>query len=429
MSTVPPKKTEHWTGKYTNGKYPNSFSVPGDHDPNSPTQNARFTRNSADNINTRFVAEERGGANFQFSAGPAGSADDGFLRAKHRARGNQSPLRKGFTASAEPSSGAQKPEPSASKQQGDFVADEWKEAFGPHVFEPPQQGKPVISPTRPIRPIKKPRPVRMTAGTAGLVDEEETSGEDKGRASTPADAANGVRSPDAMDIDTPPPEPATAPANEPRTINVEPTNPEWRAGRVNVNGADPEPKLGAGLKAPQLNPTAAGSEDSDDLRPVFPEFRNVEPFAQKPSGLGSFADLSANLPFPSRASAKLPFVLEKARPLDIPSPPVAPRMPASLCIPGVKSSAPAWQNYVREFEAYMTQWLAFSRRVTDHFATRQRLNEVRPAGWLNAVGSAALLEYRTALEQDRYVRQKWKASCDAHEMHLKEFMEAKDNLV
>ncbi|AEO60549.1 hypothetical protein MYCTH_2309825 [Thermothelomyces thermophilus ATCC 42464] len=420
------------------------FSVPTDGKDTAAHQ-ARFTRNSADNINTRFVAEEKESFNFQFSAGTAGSVDDSFLRAKQRARGggHHSPLRNEFTPSAEPgsgaeksnaekSSGAQQAEPA--KKQGDFVPEQWKEAFGPHIFVPPQPGKASTSPTRPIRPIKKPRPVRMTAGTAGMVDDEETSGEDKSKASTPASGINGSRSPNAMDIDTPPPEPAGPQAGAPRNINVEPTKPEWRPG----NGATAEPKLGAGLKAPNLNPTSAGSEDAEDfVRPLFSEFRNVEPFAPpKPSGLGSFADLSSNLPFPSRPSAKIPLAShgnqqEKptAKQLDVPSPPTAPRPPASLCIPGAKVSAPAWMNYVREFEAYMTSWSEFNRRVTDHFAARQRQNEGNGLGWLNTRGGAGVENYLRALEVDKIVRQKWMAACEAHELHFREYLGVRERVL
>jgi hypothetical protein len=412
-SSTLPKKPPHWTDKYANsGIYPNSFSVPDD-DVNSPAQPARFSRNSADNINTRFVSEERDGTNFQFSAGAAGSAEDGFLRAKQRARGHQSPLRNEFTASGESVNGAQQAE--ANKKQGNFVPEEWK--FGPDVFVPPQPGKASVSPTRPLRPIKKPRPVRMTAGTAGMVDDEETSGEDKGKA-TPASGISGSRSPNAMDIDTPPPEPATGQPHVPRNINVEPTKPEWRAG----NGATAEPKLGAGLKAPNLNPNSAGSEDTEEfIRPVFPEFQNVEPFAPpKPSGLSSFADLSSNLPFQSRPSAKIPLAHEKPKPIEIPSPPAAPRAPASLCIPGAKVSAPAWLAYESEFTAYMAQWSAFNRKMTDHFAARQKQNENNGLAWLNAVGDTGVSEYQRALEVDRFVRQRWTAARDADELHFRE---------
>ncbi|KAK4158276.1 hypothetical protein C8A00DRAFT_28782 [Chaetomidium leptoderma] len=426
-SNLPPKKASHWTNKYTNGIYPNSFSVPADDDPNSPAPQTRFSRNSADNINTRFVAEEKGGTNFRFSAGAPTSADDGFLRAKQRARGHQSPLRNEFTASGESANGAQQAE--GGRRQGDFVPEEWTEGWGPHTFVAPQPGKPSASPSRPIRQIKKPRPVRMTAGTAGMVDDEETSGEDKSKSNAVPDSGiGGSRSPNAMDIDTPPPEPSTPQANGPRNIPVEPTKPEWRAGVV--NGANAEPKLGAGLKVPNLNPTAAGSEDSEDfIRPIFSEFRNVEPFAQKASGLNSFADLSSNLPFPSRPAAKIPLTHEKAKPLDIPSPPVAPRAPASLCIPGSKPSAPTWRSYVKDFGAYLGAWFEYNRRMTDHFAARQRLNERNGSAWLNAQGEDGVREYSRSLEEDKFVRQKWMAACEAHELHYKEFLGGRERVV
>jgi len=260
-----------------------------------------------------------------------------------------------------------------------------------------------------------------------MVDDEETSGEDKAKAGTPASGISGSRSPNAMDIDTPPPEPTDAQANIPRNINVEPTKPEWRPG----NGATAEPKLGAGLKVPNLTPTSAGSEDAEDFaRPVFSEFRNVEPFAPpKPSGLGSFADLRSNLPFPSQPSAKIPLaqhqqqVKPTAKQLDIPSPPVAPRAPASLCIPGAKLGAgPAWMKYVREFGTYMAQWFEFNRRVTDHFAARQRQNEGNGLGWLNTRGEGGVEGYLRALEVDKIVRQKWMAAYEAHELHYREFL-------
>ncbi|KAK4240379.1 hypothetical protein C8A03DRAFT_31515 [Achaetomium macrosporum] len=427
-SNLSPGKSGYRVSTHANSTRPDSFSVPLDDIPITPDQQARFTRNSADNINTRFVAEEKGGASFQFSAGAATSTDDSFLRAKRAARGGrQSPLRNEFTASSESSTGTQQPEPG--KKQSDFVPEQWKEAFGPHIFEPQQTNKPSISPTRPMRPIKKPRPVRMTAGTAGLVDEEETISEDKAKASRRSSSINGSRSPNAMDVDSPPPEPATAQtSNGPRNINVEPTNPQWRAG--NVNGASTEPKLGAGLKIPNLKPNAAGSEDSEEfiVNSMLHDIRKVEPFAQKATGLNSFADLGANLPFPSRPSAKIPVAHEKPKQLDIPSPPTAPRPPASLCIPSSKPDTPAWQTYVREFEAYMAQWFKFNRLMTDHFAARQKVHENGGLAWLNARGDAGVQEYLRTLEEDKTVRQRWMAACEQHELHFREFMECRERV-
>lgn len=436
----PLEPTGHCIDKQANASHPTSFSVPVDDDPASPTQHARFTRNSADNINTRFVADEKRGASFQFSAGsPASADDDSFLRAKQRARGQQSPLRNEFASSAESSASSSQQQSETGKKQGDFVADEWKEAFGPHIFEPPQPNRTSTSPTRPIRPIKKPRPVRMTAGTAGIVvDEDDTSGEERAKPSAAPRATNGTRSPNAMDIDPPAPEPGSAqPASGPRNINVEPTKPEWRAGNVNGAGAAAaEPKLGAGLKTAgaHVKPNVGGSEDSEEfMRPMFEEFRNVEPFAQKATGLGSFADLSSNLPFPSRPSAKVPLTQEKPKPLDIPTPPAAPRPPACLVVPGTKPSAPAWTKYVREFEVYLGLWLEFNKKVTDHFAARQRLHERTKgpgaASWLDARGGTGVAEYLRALEEDKYVRQRWMAACEAHELHFREFQAHRERML
>ncbi|GAB1316734.1 hypothetical protein MFIFM68171_06944 [Madurella fahalii] len=428
-SALSPKSNGHRINKHADMTHTASFTVPDD-DPTSPAQQARFTRNSADNINTRFVADEKGGANFQFSAGSESAAEDGFLRAKNRARGHQSPLRNEFTSSSESFAGApqQNPQQNESGQKrGDFVPEAWKEAFGPHVFEPPQPSKSSVSPSRPIRPLKKQRPVRMTAGTAGLVEDEETSGEERGQASATAGGIDGDRSPNAMDIDTPPPEPSAPPTNGARNIHVEPTKPEWRAG--NVNGVNPDPKLGANLKMPSMNPNTAGSEDSEDfLRPMFSEFRNVEPFAHKATGLGSLADLGSNLPFPSRPSAKLPLAQERPKPRPISPPPPAPRPPPGLVIPGTKLSAPAWLTYVQEFETYMARWYSYNKKITGHFAARQKQNEGNGLEWLKVQGDAGAQEYLQALEEDKYIRQKWMAACDNHELHFREYMKHRERM-
>lgn len=265
-----------------------------------------------------------------------------------------------------------------------------------------------------------------------MVDEEETSGEDKGRRSARSSGINGSNSPTAMDIDTPPPEPSAVQADGPRNIHVEPTKPEWRAGHVNVNGGNAEPKLGTGLKMPNLNPNAAGSEDTEEfMRPIFSEFQNVEPFMQKPAGLGSFADLSANLPFPSRPSPKIPVAHEKPRPLDFPPVPVAPRVPPALCTPGpaCKPSSPEWLNYHREFSAYLAQWFEFKRKVTDHFAARQRLDESNGLAWVNARGDGAALEYLRSMETDKYVRVRWGEASDVHEADVRGFLAVKERVV
>jgi curved DNA-binding protein CbpA len=426
-----PKPTSLWANGNANKPTIGSFSVPLDDD--FKTQ-SRFARNSEDNINTRFVSDDRTGASgFQFSAG---TSDDSFVRAKQRARGQGSPLRNSFTAPPEPGAAAGVAQPDAGVKKSDFKPEQW-ENLGPEIFVPPQAAKGTASPTRPLRPIKKPKGARAAAGAATVTDDE-ASGEDRAKENGGGSGINGTRSPNAMDIDTPPPEPASVPSGEPRIINVEPTKPEWRPGHVNGgSGMRPasmsavDPSLGAGLKMPNLKPNNVGSEDTDDLRrPIFAEFNNVEPFAPpKATGLDSFADLSTNLPFPSRPSTKLHLDPDKEttppRPhkVAVPTPPQAPRPPPGLCVPGSKAGVPPpqWAPYAAAFEQYMKEWYVFNRKMTDHFAARQRLMENRGFSWVNARGDQGVDDYNEALETDKYVRQRWVAACDAHESHFKEF--------
>jgi len=324
---------------------------------------------SADNINTRFVAEENqaSGVNYAFNAGGAtGSGEDLFMKAKQRARaaprGRKSPLKNTFSSSSEslPNEASKLPKQDDQPQQqanaaaaaqqqqgtgiGGFDAHQWAQKFGPqHFFVPPPVNKPNVSPTRSNRSIKR-KPVKMTAGTAGLVDDEETSSEDKTRPGTSTPSAEefmgvpggpeNAPSPNAMDIDPPVP-PVTIPVPPPtnaqqsvplqqtpvaapppqvvpesgaeahgaRKINVEPSKPEWRAGDVNgvsskgsesaAQGASASiptappvfhnlnPKAeNSGTKSPPI-PANRGSEDSEEfMGSVFSELKNVEPIAQ-----------------------------------------------------------------------------------------------------------------------------------------------------
>ena len=471
-----PKKTPAYrVSKSTaaNSSHPGSFSsVPlGATTP----ETARFTRNSTDNINTQFVAEQKPG--FHFSAGtpsPTNSpSDDHFTRAKQRARGHQSPLRNTFAASDESIAGNatanagaanNQQQASSPKKMGDFKPDEWKELFTPHIFEPPQPSKPSSSPTRPIRPIKKRTTARAgTSGMAARAESESESSSDETPRPTTAKTSGGIdgtRSPNAMDIDSPTaeppsPSPATAPgaappqqANNARNVNVEPTKPEWRPGNVNniplgTNGIAPtngtatsEAKLGANVNIPHAN--HAGSEDTDPLlRPLFPDFRNTEPFTPpKPAGLDSFADLGSNLPFPSRPAAKVPISRDspkKTVQLKMPSPPAAPKPPAKILEILASGAKPAngplslnsgWISYTAEMKRYFEEWSAWNRRITDHFAVRQRKHEDKGWAWVAAIGVDApgVGEYLRAMEEDRVVREGWESAWREHERVVEEWV-------
>ncbi|KAK4185941.1 DnaJ-related protein rsp1 [Podospora australis] len=415
-----------------NATDPASFAVPDD-DPSSPAQQARFARHSADNINTQFVSEDK--AKFEFSAGAESpTRDDPFMRARQRHRGRQSPLRNEFTSSQDrfTPAAAQQPPPVPPKVSA-FDPKEWEETIKSNIFEPKPPTRTSVSPTRPIRPIKKPRPVRMTAGSAGMVDEEDsTSGEDKPKAAE-APGSNGGRSPNAMDVDPPQPETPIHP-HEPRNIPVEPTKPEWRAGNVGPNvpgGAPLNPKPASGFKMPAVNPNTVGSEDTEEfMKPnLFSEFKNVAPFADKPAGLGSFADLSSNLPFQSQPSLKIPIPQAKPQPLTCPPVPQPPKPPVALMIPSGKVGSSAWNQYAKEFEAYLKAFSDWNKQLTDHFQGRQQHLESQGFSWVNATGDSGYANYLNALEQDKPLRQKWMTAMNAHELAFKEFQQLRWGLL
>lgn len=386
-----------------------------------------FSRNSEDNINTRFVTEEYANTQWQFNAGGArsGQASPSSARAgrrsptKDRSRPRKTPL-----GSSTAESGTE------SKTSG-FDAEGWTQKIGPQDFAPQPQQSNSTSPTRPIRPARKPKPVRPTMGTAGLVDEE-TSSEDRTRPGTAAEPRDsGVDSTNAMDIDSPPVAPSDAvPSGGVRNVPVEPSRPEWRPGVA--NGAKPDAQPGATAQT-GFN-SNMGSEDQEDFRASFAELKRVEPFAERAYGLGSFDDLKSSLPFETKASAKIP--IEKKTPqkpkIPFPQPPMVPPPPSTLAIPGMKPTPTAWDKYTQEFQLYMREWQTFNTRFIDHFLARKK--EIDKMGgpsmaWLDSRGGEGIKEYLSWLEQDREVREKWMAACNDHEDRVREFITHRNKMM
>ncbi|KAK4209853.1 DnaJ-related protein rsp1 [Rhypophila decipiens] len=428
-----PKKTGHRVTKRTNANQPSSFTVPIDEDTFGSA--TRFMRNSTDNINTRFVSEEAEGESFMFNAGGGESPD--ALRAKRSKsapRGRRSPQRTRTGSSTDSMNPPRQPE-APPRPPKVFDPDQWEGGFEPHHFVPPPVPKPSTSPTRTNRGAKKGRlPVRQTAGTAGLVDDEGSSSEERTRPNTAADGfVKPAGSPNAMDIDSPPPEPVIPPVLGARTINVEPTKPEWRAGDVNGVKQGETAKMSNGVngpKVPDLN--KAGSEDTPDFirRDLFADFKKVEPFAPPKPGLGSLNDLASNLPFESKAAAKPPVEKEKPKPQDrlFPSPPIAPRPPTVLGVSTLKPSKQSWHNYTQSFAQYLYEWSVFNNKILDHFQARRKTVEEQTFRWATRGDNSGLQAYLVGLEEDRGIRQKWVAATDAHELHVREFSKALERM-
>lgn len=398
----------------------------------SDDQPHRFSRNSTENINTRFVAEDEA-TNWQFNAGsPVGEKDrPTFPRSSSGSRMGRPPTTSSQTQQThfpDTLNGGVSP------KNASFNPDEWSEKIGPQIFEAPAVHRTSTSTSRSSRNTsRKPKPVRMTAGTAGLVDSDESSSgpEDPAKKSTPsvdAVGAEGATSPNAMDIDPPA---VNTGANGVRNIPVTPSRPEWRAGDVGGIKVDAAPDI---PPQPVFAPPAGGSEDSEEFRAKLSDLRNVEPLAGRASGLDSFSDLKSNLPFPSAASGQVPTrkpVPNKVHDLPLPMPPKPPHPPPALAVPGLKPSAIAWQKYADLFTVYVAEWHAYNAKYADHFKARMAevKNKMLNPLWLQSKDGAGIQEYMLWVEQDREVRARWTEVSDEHEMNVRLFSAHREKMM
>ncbi|TDZ35321.1 DnaJ-related protein rsp1 [Colletotrichum spinosum] len=274
-------------------------------------------------------------------------------------------------------------------------------------------------------PAKQPTSAEGQARSTGTPKASSIEEENEWRGRKATAEPVGAKSPNAMDIDPPHAGVAqtAAQSNGVRNIPVEPSRPEWRPGNVDgVNGTAPKP---APLK-PTFNSNAAGSEDSEEFRANFAELKNVAPFADSASGLGSLGDLKMNLPFESQASSRIPIEKEKSKPtLDFPITPVAPRPPPTFAV-GLKPTGGAWQKYVQDFQSYVLRWEIFNAQVIEHFNARKtQVADLRARNgyrFLASRGDEELHEYLEWMQQDKDVRRKWAIACEDHEARIREFM-------
>lgn len=441
------------SGKTAEPNANNAFSYSftfanGNEAPDKGTSTDGLGRHSADNINTRFVEDELPD-DLQFSAGAAnGLRTPTKSKPQSRSRVTRRQAMKSKTPQAERAPSAQEGLGSGlgnAAQQG-FSAGQWSDQIGSKHFEPQSVRSTSASPTRRPNP-KKPKPVKMTAGTAGLVDEEESEGwQEPPRPSSNPGQSN-YDSASAMDIDSPPPEkvdstPKASQTSGARKIPVEPHREEWRAG--NVNGVHPQPagatahnvnftqgqgQFAEGIGArPAFIPTAhpftsqhGGSEDTEEFRTTLSDFTKVEPFTDPtPTGLGGFADLRSTLPFESRPSEQIPLERQPVLP-SLPSPPVAPRLPAGTVTNGARPNIPQTKKYADDFYSYMAKWETFNSHITSYFSDRDNQLKARrqtqgPAWFNNSVD-----DYMMGLSIEQAALEKWLEARKNHQEKLREF--------
>ncbi|KAK8033298.1 hypothetical protein PG991_002696 [Apiospora marii] len=437
---------------------PSSFTFSSDPTTSAPSPNqAQFNTNgSSENINTRFV-DDQNEDGWEFKAGgPSTSSPTPSRKGSRSGSSRRSPARPipRPRQATNPMPSTQESEEEISKTG--FSAGEWNEKIGPQHFVPQPSKSASGSPTRRAPSRKNSKPVKMTMGTAGLVEDEESSSSDGWREVPPTPTT--TDSPNAMDIDPPEEGDATpkGPANGVRNIHVEPNRPEWRAG--NVEGAAPPvpPRPTSTIEAANLpvtghgnvqstsapasaNPYAApvgGSEDSEEFRTTFADFKNCEPFAEPaPTGLKSFADLKSTLPFDSMPSEAIPIEREQpvGVPLAFPTPPVAPRLPPTMAVPSIRPSTAVFRKYAQDFGNYMDKWEIFNQKVLDHFVARQEQYKLRRQqlglSWLESgQGGDVARTYQNEVEQDHEIRKKWSQWCDDHQSRVREFVVFRDRM-
>ncbi|KAI0432559.1 hypothetical protein F5Y09DRAFT_141050 [Xylaria sp. FL1042] len=405
-----------------------------------------FARNSTENINTRFVDDEMAD-DWQFKAGSV-SANEATTPSKTRPQSRNRPTARKTPLSKPPlptrmPQGQELPDDVKAGSQR-FSAGAWNEQIGPQHFEPQSSNSTSTSPTRRAN-LRKSRTFKMTAGTAAVVDEESESPLE--------DPDHPFTVPDAMDIDTPPTEktrvtPKSVQANSARPYFAEPHRPDWRAGDINgvasktaglASGTDStkEDSSTTNGTQPAVNvkdhpqPKHVGSEDTEEFHSTFSDFKKVEPFMEPPpSGLGSFADLKSNLPFTSQPSEHIP--LDNAIPpgglLEFPPPPVAPRLPPTMGVAGLRPNNSSFKKYAQDFNNYVEKWEAFNNKVLAHFSTRQeefKLRRLRRgANWLED----GVPNYIIEMDQDLDVQKKYLDACAEHRKRLAEYMDFRDRV-
>ncbi|KAH8680887.1 hypothetical protein BX600DRAFT_504636 [Xylariales sp. PMI_506] len=453
-------------GKRTDDFELNSFNfTAGPETPGKTAGQKRFASTSAENINTKFVDDENV-EGWEFKAGGDPSSESYTPSSKLRSQSSSRLGRRSPTKMARQTRTAQKSaedEPSTQRDSDDasrpgFSAGEWSEKIASHhFFHQPSNAS--ASPTRRTPSRRNTRPVKRTmGGSAGLVDDDENSSAE-GWQDIPTHNSSGNASPMAMDIDTPPVErnsdiPKMSQENGARKIHVEPTRPEWRPGNITESAPVPPPR-------PAVNPDAAalpytgkpgiqstpapsnpqpfanvngGSEDSEEFRASFSDFKKVEPIADPiPTGLQSFADMKTTLPFESRPSEHMPHDIGQpaAAPLEFPTAPVAPRLPPTMAVSGIRPSHGQWRKYFQEFCIYEEKWETFNQKVLTHFSARQAEYSKRcqkhGRTWLDGVpGVDSASIYLTELEQDQEVRRQWIKACEDHQTRIREFLKFRD---
>lgn len=242
--------------------------------------------------------------------------------------------------------------------------------------QPQTNGARAKSPKKQTRPVaSKARPTPQPASVASEADEEAntTAEDDSGKQSAKTSDEGG----EAMDLDD-----------------------ETPATQASAPAADKTPKPAKARQGPSKQRPASKNGNQKESEKSHFNLKNLSttaPFTStNSSGIEDLQDISATLPFESRAKVPKTNARDvRPRELACPNPPKRPRRPALVATGiGVQMALPrsAWERYAAEMNTYMREWNEFNRRMLRHFNARQDANETSLApGWISAVGDSTRL--------------------------------------
>ncbi|TGO53332.1 hypothetical protein BOTNAR_0298g00160 [Botryotinia narcissicola] len=258
-----------------------------------------------------------------------------------------------------------------------FSPEDWAEKFKPQTFAPPS----IPSPTKPTVPARigsrRPRvPIaKPTVGSAAVVIEDD-SADDKplftGRNPKPPKPP---ASPDAMDVDSPPPATPAPPSQAAPPPAAPPAGQSTPA-------SPPKANVGLKINTDQLKRSAAPSQSPIDAEGLGVEFNDM-----------NIQDLLSSL--------------------NLPKPPTVPKYTHE------SSTSLSQGIYLSSFTAYMGDWDIFAKRMLLHLLARKNQNDGLGSNrWENPQG---LDIYRRGLKEDGAVMSHWVAAMASHDQAMKDF--------
>ncbi|EDN97021.1 hypothetical protein SS1G_01949 [Sclerotinia sclerotiorum 1980 UF-70] len=263
-----------------------------------------------------------------------------------------------------------------------FSPKDWEETFKPQTFAPPSIPSPIKPSLPPRVGSRRPRlPIpRPTVGSAAVFNEDDSSDDKPLFAGRNSKAPKPPASPDAMDVDSPPPAtPAPPPpAPPPQASQAKASPPQPSPAKASP------PRASAGLKinTDQLKRSAASSQSPVDAEGLGVDFHDLD-----------IEDLLSSL--------------------NLPTPPTAPRYSHE------SYTALSQGIYLSSFTAYMGDWDFFAKRMLLHLLARKNQNDGLGSNrWENPQG---LDIYRRGLKEDGAVMSHWVAAVASHDQAMKEF--------